>query len=90
MVNPTPGCPLAYAAFTHAGLITRYRNENLYKSIFVLSSSRNTWFVKRIESFLHTAHMKFEYSNLEIRFHKCQVSFLVVKTVKCKRGIRNK
>jgi len=24
---------------------------------------------------------------LEIRFHKRQVSFLVVKTVKCKRGI---
>jgi len=25
---------------------------------------------------------------LEIRFYKRQVSFLVVKTVKCKRGIR--
>jgi len=23
---------------------------------------------------------------LEIRFHKLQVSFLIVKTVKCKRG----
>jgi len=29
-----------YAAFTHAGLTTRYRTESLYKSIFVLSSSR--------------------------------------------------
>jgi len=27
---------------------------------------------------------------LEIRFHKRQVLFLVVKTVKCKRGIRPK
>jgi len=26
---------------------------------------------------------------LEIRFHKHQVSFLFVKTHKCKRGIRN-
>jgi len=25
-----------YAAFTHAGLTTRYRTKNLYKSIFVL------------------------------------------------------
>jgi len=31
--------------------------------------------------------MKFEFENLEIRFHKRQVPFLVVKTVKCKRGI---
>jgi len=29
--------------------------------------------------------MKFE--NLKIRFRKIQVSFLVVKTFKCKRGI---
>jgi len=41
--------------------------------------------MKKIESLLKTASMKFEFSNLEIRFHK--VSFLVVKTVKCKRGI---
>jgi len=26
-------------------------------------------------------------ANLESCFHKCQVSFLVVKTAKCKRGI---
>jgi len=25
---------------------------------------------------------------LEVRFHKRQVSFLVVKTVKCKRGMK--
>jgi len=31
--------------------------------------------------------MKFEFYNLETRFHKRQVSFLVVKTVKCKRSI---
>jgi len=74
-------------AFTHAGLTTRYRKDNLYKNIFVLLSSRNIWFVKRIERLLHIAGMKFEFSNLEIRFHKSQVSFLVVKTVKCKRGI---
>jgi len=32
--------------------------------------------------------MKIEFQNLEIRFYKRQVSFLVVKTVKCKRGIK--
>jgi len=32
--------------------------------------------------------MKFEFMNLKNRFHKRQVSFLVVKTVKCKRGIK--
>jgi len=31
--------------------------------------------------------MTFEFENLEIGFHKCQVSFLLVKTVKCKSGI---
>jgi len=34
-----------------------------------------------------TESLKFEFKNLEIRFHKCQVSFIFVKTVKCKRGI---
>jgi len=34
--------------------------------------------------------MKFEFQNLEIRFHERQVSFMVVKTVKCKRGISQK
>jgi len=29
------------AAFTHAGLTTRYLMKNLYKSIFVLSRSRD-------------------------------------------------
>jgi len=43
--------------------------------------------MKRIESLLKTAGMKFEFSNLEIRFYKRQVSFLVVKTVTCKRGM---
>jgi len=45
-------------------------------------------FMKRIESLLKIAGKKFEFQNLKIRFHKRQVSFLVVKTVKCKRGIR--
>jgi len=39
--------------------------------------------MKRIESLLKIADMKFEIEKLEIRFHKRQVSFLVVKTVKC-------
>jgi len=51
------------------------------------SSSLNILFVRRIESLLHTASMKFEFSNLESCFHKRHVSFLVVKTAKCKRGI---
>jgi len=38
--------------------------------------------MKRIESLFKTASMKFEFQNLEIRFHKCKVSFLVVKTAK--------
>jgi len=46
--------------------------------------------MKRIESLLNIASMKFEFQNLEIRFHKRQVSFLVVKTVKCKRSINYK
>jgi len=36
--------------------------------------------MKKIESLLKTAGMKFEISNLEIRFYKRRVSFLVVKT----------
>jgi len=44
-------------------------------------------FKKRIESLLKIARIKFEFSNLEIRSHKRQVSFLIVKTVKCKLGI---
>jgi len=43
--------------------------------------------MKRIESLLKIADTKFQFQNLEIRFHKRQVSFLVVKTVMCKRGI---
>jgi len=41
--------------------------------------------MKRIESLFKIVGMKFEFGNLEIRFHKRQVSLLVVKTVKCKR-----
>jgi len=37
---------------------------------------------------LKIAGMKFELSLLEIRFHKRQFSFLVVKTVKYKRGTK--
>jgi len=32
---------VTYAAFPHAGLTTRYRKKYLYKSIFVLSRSRD-------------------------------------------------
>jgi len=52
------------AAFTHAGLTTRYRQEKLYKSIFVLLNSRNIQFMKRIESLLKTAGINFEFQNL--------------------------
>jgi len=53
----------------------------------VLSRSRDIQFIKRIESLIKIAGIKFEFKNFEIRFHKRQVSFLVIKTVKCKRGI---
>jgi len=43
--------------------------------------------MKRIESLLKIAYVKFEFQNLEIHIHKRQVSFLVVKTVKCKSGV---
>jgi len=76
------------SAFTHAGVITRYRTKSLYKSIFVLSKSRDISLMKRIESLLKIAGMKFEFLNLKISFHKRLVSFLAVKTVKCKRGIK--
>jgi len=80
----------AHAAFTHAGLTTRYRTKSLYKSTFVLSRSRDIQFMKRIKCLLKIAVVKFKFENLEIRFHKRQFSFLVVKTVKCKRGVSYK
>jgi len=74
---------MAYVAFTHAGLTTR--------KVFLCCQGYTIYrFMKKIESLLKTASMKFEFSNLEIRFYKRQVSFMVVKTVKCKRGIRQK
>jgi len=87
---------MTYAAFTHAGLTTRYQTglttryqtESLQKSIFLLPNSCNILFVKRLKSLLHSAGKKFELYNLEIHFHQHRVSFLVVKTVKGKRGIR--
>jgi len=75
------------AAFTHAGLTTRYQTKSLYKRIFVLSRSSSILFVKQIDSLLHTVSKKFKFEKLESLFHKHKVSFLVVKTVKCKRGI---
>jgi len=45
--------------------------------------------VKLIESLLQTASKKLYFQNLESCFHKCQVSFLVDKSAKCKRGITN-
>jgi len=50
----------------------------------VLSRSRDTEFIKRIESLLKIAGMKFKL----FRFHKRKVSFLVVNTVKYKPGIK--
>jgi len=41
-----------------------------------------------MESLLKISDKNFEFLNLEIRFYKRQVSFLVAETVKCKRGIR--
>jgi len=43
--------------------------------------------MKRIESLLKITDMKFEFTNLKNRFYKRQVSFLVIKTYKSKRGI---
>jgi len=50
----------------------------MYKSIFALSNSNDIIFYKRIASLLKIAGMKFEFENLKIRFHKRQVSFLIV------------
>jgi len=44
--------------------------------------------MKKIENLLKISGIRFEFLNLEIRFHKRQVSSLVVKTAKCKRGIK--
>jgi len=41
--------------------------------------------LKWIDSLLKIPGTKIEYENLEIRFHKRKVSFLVVKIVKYKR-----
>jgi len=43
--------------------------------------------MKRMESLLKLQARKYEFYNLKIYFHKHKVSFLVAKTVKCKRGI---
>jgi len=51
-------------------MTTRYQTKNLHKSIFVLSRSRDIQFMKRIESLLKIAGLKFEFKNLKIRFHK--------------------
>jgi len=45
--------------------------------------------MKRIESLLKFASMMFEFLKLGNPLHKRQVSFLVVKTVMCKHGIRH-
>jgi len=49
------------AAFTHVGLTPRCQTESFYKSIFMLSRSRNMYFMKRIECLVKTAGMKFEF-----------------------------
>jgi len=43
--------------------------------------------VKRIESLCKSALHEIYFQNLEIRFYMHKVSFLVIKTVKYKRGI---
>jgi len=43
--------------------------------------------MQRIKSLLKTVGMELEFENLEIHFQKRKVSFLEVKTVKCKRGM---
>jgi len=48
----------------------------------VLSRSRDIQCIKRIESLLKIAVVKFKFEDLEICFHTRQISFLVVKTVK--------
>jgi len=65
------------ATFTHAGLTTSYRTKSLYKSIFVLSGPRDISFMKKLGSLLKIPVMKFEFYNLETRFHKRQVSFSI-------------
>jgi len=50
--------------------------------------SRDVSCMKRIDYLLKTVGMKFKFKKLEICFHKRQVSFLVVKAVKCKRSIK--
>jgi len=44
--------------------------------------------MKKIESLLKIAVMKFEFYNLKTRFYKRQISFLVVNTVMNKCSIR--
>jgi len=43
--------------------------------------------MKRMESLFKITGMEFEFQNLEMHFLKRQFSFLIVKTVKCKRDI---
>jgi len=59
---------ITYAAFTHAGLTARYWTKSLHKTIFVLVTRYIV--MKRIKSPLKIAGLKFEFKNLEIRFHK--------------------
>jgi len=61
LITENPENDLCYTAFTHAGLTITNRTENLYKSIFVLSKSRDILFVKKLENLLHTASIKFEF-----------------------------
>jgi len=52
---------LPNAAFTHAGLTTRYRTKSLYKNIFMLQRSLDIKLMKKIESQLKIAGIKFEF-----------------------------
>jgi len=75
------------AAFTHAGLTTKYRKYLLVKKDFLA--------VKLVQYLVCKKDRKLSYCKQEIwnlklgeRFHIHKVSFMVVKTIKCKRGIK--
>jgi len=53
-----------------------------------MSSSHHVSVCEEDRKLASYCKMKFEFQNLDIRFRKAKVSFLVVKSVKCKRGIK--
>jgi len=57
-------------------------NGKLVKSTFLLSSSRNILFVKKIENLLHTTSKKLSFKTWKAVFTNVRL-----KTANCKRGI---